>query len=96
MEAVVAAFNKEKALVGAFSVIVKTDCGTDGSLYSTSLNRPAAARRAPAEAARCADLLAAVEEENTLEVHLDIDIIMVLLYILNMGLSVTFDIIIVL
>ena len=69
---------------------------TDGSICGTSLNRPAAARRAPAEAARCADLLAAVEEENTLEVHLDIDIIMVLLYILNMGLSVTFDIIIVL
>ena len=69
---------------------------TDGSICGISLNRPAAARRAPAEAARCADLLAAVEEENTLEVHLDIDIIMVLLYILNMGLSVTFDIIIVL
>ena len=96
MKALVGAFNQEKALVGAFSVIVKTDCGTDGSFYSTSLNRPAAARRAPAEAARCADLLAAVEEENTLEVHLDIDIIMVLLYILNMGLSVTFDIIMVL
>ena len=48
---------------------------TDGSICGTSLNRPAAARRAPAEAARCADLLAAVEEENTLEVHLDIDII---------------------
>ena len=57
-------------------------------MCGTSLNRPAAARRAPAEAARCADLLAAVEEENTLEVHLDIDIIMVLLYILNMGLRV--------
>ena len=36
MKAVVAAFNQEKALVGAFSVIVKTDCGTDGSFYSTS------------------------------------------------------------
>ena len=34
----VAAFNQEKALVGAFSMIVKTDCETDGSstLYSTS------------------------------------------------------------
>ena len=35
MKAVVAAFNQEKALVGAFSVIVKTDCETDGSLHST-------------------------------------------------------------
>ena len=26
----------EKALVGAFSVIVKTDCETDGSFYSTN------------------------------------------------------------
>ena len=30
------AFNQEKALVGAFSVIVKTGCGTDGSFYSTT------------------------------------------------------------
>ena len=29
-------FNQEKALAGAFSVIVKTGCGTDGSFYSTS------------------------------------------------------------
>ena len=36
MKAVVAAFNQEKALVGAFSVIVKTDCETDGTFYSTS------------------------------------------------------------
>ena len=36
MKALVGAFNQEKALVGAFSVIVKTDCGTDGSFYSTS------------------------------------------------------------
>ena len=28
-------FNQEKALVGAFSVIVKTGCGADGSFYST-------------------------------------------------------------
>ena len=34
MIAVVAAFNQEKALVGAFSLIVKTDCGTDGSFNS--------------------------------------------------------------
>ena len=31
MKAVVATFNQEKALVGAFSVIVKTNCETDGS-----------------------------------------------------------------
>ena len=36
MEALVGAFNQEKALEGAFSVIVKTDCGTDGSFYSTT------------------------------------------------------------
>ena len=38
MKAPVGAFNQEKALVGAFSVIVKTDCETDGSFYSTSAN----------------------------------------------------------
>ena len=38
MKALVGAFNQEKALVGAFSVIVKTDCGTDGSFYSTRRN----------------------------------------------------------
>ena len=36
MKALVGAFNQEKALVGAFSVIVETDCGTDGSFYSTT------------------------------------------------------------
>ena len=36
MKALVGAFNQEKALVGAFSVIVKTGCGTDGSFYSTN------------------------------------------------------------
>ena len=36
MKALVGAFNQEKALVGAFSVIVKTDCETDGALHSTS------------------------------------------------------------
>ena len=37
MKALVGAFNQEKALVGAFSVIVKTGCViTDGSFYSTS------------------------------------------------------------
>ena len=38
MKALVGAFNQEKALVGAFSVIVKTGCGTDGAFYSTSFN----------------------------------------------------------
>ena len=42
MKAVVAAFNQEKALVGAFSVIVKTDCETDGSFYSTIPDRDGA------------------------------------------------------
>ena len=37
MKALVDAFNQEKALAGAFSVIVKTDCETDGSIYSTTL-----------------------------------------------------------
>ena len=37
MKALVGAFNQEKALVGAFSVIVKTGCGTDGALHSTIL-----------------------------------------------------------
>jgi len=36
VKALVGAFNQEKALVGAFSVIVKTDCGTDGSICGTS------------------------------------------------------------
>ena len=38
MKVLVGAFNQEKALVGAFSVIVKTDCETDGSFYSTSVD----------------------------------------------------------
>ena len=36
VKALVGAFNQEKALVGAFSVIVKTGCGTDGALHSTN------------------------------------------------------------
>ena len=35
MKALVGTLNQEKALVGAFSVIVKTGCGTDGALHST-------------------------------------------------------------
>ena len=37
VKALVGAFNQKKALVGAFSVIVKTGCGTDGALHSTIL-----------------------------------------------------------
>ena len=64
MKALVGAFNQEKALVGAFSVIVKTGCGTDGALLQITqspvhwlvhagvqLHRPAEA----AEAAEDAD-----------------------------------------
>ena len=40
MKALVGAFNQEKALVGAFSVIVKTDCETGGSFYSTNEDQP--------------------------------------------------------
>ena len=40
MKALVGVFNQEKALVGAFSVIVKTGCGTDGPLHSTSPDYP--------------------------------------------------------
>ena len=36
MKVLVGAFNQEKALVGAFSVIVKTDCEIDGSFYNTT------------------------------------------------------------
>ena len=38
MKALVGAFNQEKALVGAFSVIVKTGCGTDRSLSECATN----------------------------------------------------------
>ena len=38
MKALVGDFNQEKALVGAFSVIVKNDCGTDGSFCSTNID----------------------------------------------------------
>ena len=40
VKAVVGGFNQEKALVGAFSVIVKTDCETDGALHSTREDAP--------------------------------------------------------
>ena len=35
LNALVGTFNQKKALVGAFTVIVKTGCGTDGALHST-------------------------------------------------------------
>ena len=38
VKAIVAPFNQEKALVGTFSVIVKTGCVTDRSFDSTSSN----------------------------------------------------------
>ena len=40
MKALVGTFNLEKALVGPFSVIVKTGCGTDGALNSTREDAP--------------------------------------------------------
>ena len=45
VKALVGAFNQEKALVRAFSVIVKTGCGTDGSFYSTRLARQTLGQR---------------------------------------------------
>ena len=39
MNALVGAFNQEKALVGAFSMIVKTACETDGS-FAALLQTP--------------------------------------------------------
>ena len=58
MKALVGAFNQEKALVGAFSVIVKTDCETDGSFAALGLGlaqlgaeppRPPAEARVPGD-----------------------------------------------
>ena len=40
VKALVGAINQEKALVGAFYMIVKTSCGTDGALHSTSHHYP--------------------------------------------------------
>ena len=40
MKALVGAFNQEKTLVGAFSVIVKSGCGTNGSICGTSDDPP--------------------------------------------------------
>ena len=43
VKALVGAFNHKKALVGAFSVIAKIGCGTDGALHSTNKDCGAAA-----------------------------------------------------
>ena len=51
MKAVVAAFNKEKALVGAFSVIVKTDYETDGSSAALTVTHLASQPRSHRPAA---------------------------------------------
>ena len=52
MKVLVGAFNLEKALLEAFSMIVKTDCETDGSFYSTTiLCAPRLATRHPASTA---------------------------------------------
>ena len=54
MKALVGAFNQEKALVGAFSVIVQTGCGTDGALHSTNNDALVEVEvRWPGEAAAC-------------------------------------------
>ena len=50
VKAVVAAFNQEKALVGAFSVIVKADCETDGSSAALPRTHAAACSLQPAPA----------------------------------------------
>ena len=36
MQVLVGAFNQEKALVGSFSVILKTDCEIDGSICGST------------------------------------------------------------
>ena len=41
VKALEGSLTQEKALEGAFSVIVKTDCETDGALHSTNNNRAA-------------------------------------------------------
>ena len=59
MKVLVGAFNQEKALVGALSVIiVKTDCETDGSFYSTSQDCRISAGAGGVEAEVCEVFLA--------------------------------------
>ena len=61
VKVLVGAFNQEKALVGAFSVILKTGCGTDGALLQITQSPvhwlvPAGVQlHRPAEAAEDAD-----------------------------------------
>ena len=45
VKAVVSVFNREKALLGAFSVIVKTECETDGDGSYAAYFRVAAGRQ---------------------------------------------------
>ena len=71
MKALVGAFNQEKALVGAFSVIVKTGCGTDGSLHSTSIQPPVTNHSSPAPpvAQLQADVPLAARHAGVVEIH---------------------------
>ena len=64
MKALVGAFNQEKARVGAFSVIVKTGCGTDGSIFGTKLVL------SHSSCARSADMLL-LQAEEVCGVHQD-------------------------
>ena len=41
VKALVGTFNQEKVLVGPFSVMMKIDCETDGSFYSTNMQSKA-------------------------------------------------------
>ena len=58
-QALVGAFNQEKALIGAFSVIVKTDCETDGSsqelvtIFVTCCPSPTLLATAPEQEVSC-------------------------------------------
>ena len=72
MKALVGAFNQEKALVGAFSVIVKTGCGTDGALHSTIQDavgepRGAGGARPPVPDDRAAEELSTARRLTTAE-----------------------------
>ena len=64
MKALVGAFNQEKALVGAFSVIVKTGCGTNGALHSTA---PDGLPAAPREVEDDGELLLAEDNAAVLQ-----------------------------
>ena len=53
MKALVGSLNQEKALVGAFYVIVKTDSETDGSFHSTRCNTGHGPAPAPCGGCKC-------------------------------------------